>query len=149
MLATHRTTIKTLQWAGGAYDPLIFLTPESQHTVTTSIDLMLRIVDVAGALTARGYPPELRATLQFEIYDEVLPWNNGHFTLEIDAGKAAVHPGGVGRVRLGVRELAMLYSGYLTPFEVQSVGAITAPEQDLLTLSQVFAGPRPWIPDMF
>ncbi|MFP4438601.1 MAG: enhanced intracellular survival protein Eis [Chloroflexaceae bacterium] len=149
LLAAHRSTIKTVQWAGGAYDPLIFLTPESQHTVTSSLDLMLRIVDVTGALTARGYPPELRAELHLEIHDELLPWNNGHFTLEIDAGKATVHSGGAGRVCLGVRELAMLYSGYLTPLEVQSVGAITAPEQDLLTMSQVFAGPRPWIPDMF
>jgi predicted acetyltransferase len=149
MLATHRTTIKTVQWAGGAYDPLIFLTPESQHSITSSIDLMLRIVDVVRALTARGYPLALRAELQLAIHDEVLPWNNGRFTLELDAGKATVYPGGEGRIRLGARELATLYSGYLNPFELQAVGAIDGSERDLLTMSQVFAGPRPWTPDMF
>lgn len=149
LMASHRTLLKSLQWAGGTYDPLCFLVPEQHYTIDSTIDLMLRIIDVTGALAARGYPAELNAELHLEIYDDLLPWNQGRFILEVAEGKGQVRAGGSGRIQLGIRELATLYSGYLTPFELRSVGSIDAPERDLMTASMVFAGPRPWIPDMF
>src|SRR5215212_8672510 len=41
---------------GGPNDTLLFLLAEQKQKVGASIDLMLRIVNVVGALSARGYP---------------------------------------------------------------------------------------------
>ena len=149
LLADHRSMVEAVRWIGGPLDPLLFLLPEQTYKVHWSIDLMLRIVDVAGALGARGYPQGLDAELHLDVRDDLLPWNNRRFVLELSGGQPHVHEGGQGRLRVGIRELAALYSGYLTPSELHVVGAIEAPERDLATAGLVFSGPRPWIPDMF
>lgn len=149
LLADHRSVIQSISWSGAPLDPLNYLLPEPRHKVNWSIDLMLRIVDVPGALAARGYPPGVRAELHLEVADEVLPWNNGRFVLEVADGRAQARTGGAGRVRLDVRDLASLYSGYLTPLELRTVGTLEAPDTDLAAAGLVFAGPRPWSPDMF
>lgn len=149
LLADHRSMIDTIRWSGAPLDPLLFLLPEFRYKVHWSIDLMLRIVDVAGALGARGYPPGLNAGLHLEVRDDLLPWNNRRFVLELSEGRPHVRAGGEGRIRVGVRELAALYTGHLTPFELRVVGAIDGPERDLATAGLVFSGPRPWVPDMF
>jgi predicted acetyltransferase len=110
---------------------------------------MLRIVDVIGALSARGYPAGVSAELQLDVRDELLPWNNGRFVLTVADRRASVRSGGAGWVGLDVRDLAALYSGYLTPQELLAAGSLAGSEADLATAAQIFAGPRPWTPDMF
>jgi predicted acetyltransferase len=149
LLADHRSMIETLRLPGGPNDGLLFLMGEQKQKVSWSLDLMLRIVDVAGALRARGYPPPISAELHLEIHDDLLAANNGRFVLEVGDGQANVRAGGQGRLRLHTRALATLYSGYMTPSELQTIGMIDGPAEDLAAAASVFAGPRPWTPDMF
>ena len=149
LLADHRSMTETMRLPGGPNDTLLFLMPEQKQKVGASLDLMLRIVDLVGALTARGYPAGVSAELQLDVRDEVLPWNNGRFIVTIADRRARVRSGGDGRMRLHVRDLATLYSGYLTPQELQSASNLAASQADLATAAQIFAGPRPWTPDMF
>jgi predicted acetyltransferase len=149
LLADHRSMIETLRLPGGPNDALLFLMAEQKQKVSWSLDLMLRIVDVGGALEARGYPPGVGAELHLDIRDELLPWNNGHFVLKVSEGRGNVHKGGEGRINLHARDLAALYSGYLTPSELCIAGTLKGPELDLAAAGLVFAGPRPWTPDMF
>jgi predicted acetyltransferase len=149
LLADHRSMIETARIPGGPSDPLLFLLPEQKQKVSWSLDLMLRLVDVAGALGARGYPRGIVAELHLDVQDELLPWNQGRFVLEIADGRAEVRPGGEGRVTLHVRDLAALYSGYLTPAELRQSGTLRGPEEDLALATLAFIGPRPWTPDMF
>ena len=149
LLADHRSMTETMRLPGGPNDTLLFLMPEQKQKVGASLDLMLRIVDLVGALTARGYPAGVSAELQLDVRDEVLPWNNGRFIVTIADRRARVRSGGDGRVRLHVRDLATLYSGYLTPQELQAASNLAASQADLATAAQIFAGPRPWTPDMF
>ena len=81
--------------------------------------------------------------------DELLPSNNGRFVLTVEDRRASVCSGGEGRLRLHVRDLAALYSGYLTPQQLQAAGSLEGSESDLATAAQIFAGPQPWTPDMF
>lgn len=153
--ASHRTMGKNVVWSGGLHDPLTHLLREALYAhrpvaeMAGWIDWMLRIVDVPGALRARGYPPGLRAELHLAVRDDLLPANNGRFVLHVHAGQAEVEPGGQGQINLGVRELAALYSGFLTPAELQAIGAIAGPAPDLALAAAVFAGPRPWLADVF
>jgi predicted acetyltransferase len=149
LLADHRSMIETMRVPGGPNDALLFLMAEQKQKVSWSLDLMLRIVDLAGALGARGYPPGLSAELHLDVQDDLLPSNNGRFVLAVAEGRGSVSPGGQGRLRLHVRGLAALYSGYMTPHELRSAGLIDGPDADLALASLVFAGPRPWTPDMF
>lgn len=149
LLADHRSMIETVRLPGGPNDALLFLLPEQKQKVGWALDLMLRIVDVAGALEARGYPPGLSTELHLDVRDDLLTRNNGRFVLRVADGRGGVHSGGEGRVRLHVRDLAALYSGYLTPWQLQAAGALDGSEDDLASAGLVFAGPRPWTPDMF
>jgi predicted acetyltransferase len=149
LLADHRSMIETVRILGGTNDTLLFLLAEQKQKVSSSLDLMLRIVDVSGALTARGYPAGVNAELHLEVRDELLPTNNGRFVLTVGDRRASVRGGGAGSVRLHVRDLAALYSGYMTPSELQAAGTLDGQEADLAIAAQIFAGPRPWTPDMF
>ena len=149
LLADHRSIFEKFAWSGGPVDPFLFLLSGHEAKVLRSFDWVLRIVDVAGALRARDYPPGLEAELHLDVRDDLLPMNNGQFTLRVAGGRATVQRGGKRRLRLDVRDLAALYTGHLSPAELRLVGSLDGPEPDLATAGLVFAGPRPFMSDMF
>lgn len=152
----YRSMVERLTWNGGPFDPLRYLLREElvagKHTivqVTRALDWMLRIVDLPTALSLRGYPAGLQAELELAVSDEWLAANNGNFRLTVAEGRGRVERGGTGRIKLGIRELAALYSGFMAPAELAAVGEISGPLADLELAGAVFAGPRPWLADMF
>ena len=156
LLAGYRSVIEHVTWSGGPLDPLVYLLGEqltggtrNKARVVRTLDWMLRIVHVAGALSARGYPPGLSAELHFAIDDQLLPANAGRWVLRVAGGRGELEPGGEGRIRLHVRDLAAIYSGFLAPHECAYLGTIAGPAEDLALAGAVFSGPRPWIADMF
>jgi predicted acetyltransferase len=104
---------------------------------------------VAGALSARGYSPAVGAQLHLAVEDDLLPENNGRLVLEVADGQGRAQAGGEGRLRLHVRALAALYTGHLLAHELAALGMLDGSPADLALASAVFAGPRPWTPDMF
>ncbi len=156
LFAGYRTMVDYVKWQGGPLDQLLYSLRENlyagmrlRHRVSTNFDWMLRVVDVAGALEGRGYPSSVSATLHFDVHDEVLPQNNGRWTLNVADGAGHVSKGGDGDMRIDVRGLAALYSGFMAPAELQSIDLLDGPDDALAHATAVFAGPRPWIGDMF
>jgi predicted acetyltransferase len=149
VLADHRSILDTVRLPAGPHDPLLFLMPEQKQSVFRSLDLMIRILDLPASLAARGYPPDLAAELHLEVTDELLPWNHGRFVLRVADGLGQVERGGQGRLRLHIRDLVTLYSGYFTPQELLQASEVEADAASLASAAQIFAGPRPWLPDMF
>lgn len=149
VLAGHRSMVDTVRLPAGPHDPLLFLMPEQRQTVFRSLDLMLRILDLPAALAARGYPPVLSAELHLEVVDELLPANHGRFVLRVADGLGQAERGGRGLLRLHIRDLVTLYSGYFTPHELLQASEVAADAASLAAAAQIFAGPRPWLPDMF
>jgi predicted acetyltransferase len=154
--AGHRSMIESVTWAGGPLDPFAYLLREpmvavarSRVKTTLSLDWMLRLVDVSKALALRGYPTGLNAELHLDVRDDILPSNEGRLVLEIAGGRGEVRPGGQGRIRLDVRDLAALYSSFMSPAELRTLGTLDGPDADLALGGAVFAGPRPWMADMF
>ncbi|HNP74681.1 MAG TPA: GNAT family N-acetyltransferase, partial [Kouleothrix sp.] len=96
LLADHRSMIETARLPGGPNDALLLLLPEQKHKVGWQLDLMLRILDVPGALEARGYPQGLAAELHLEVRDELIASNNGRFVLAVEGGRGSVRLGGQG-----------------------------------------------------
>jgi predicted acetyltransferase len=156
LFAGYHSMVESVVWVSGSLDPLLYLLRENliggdrlREKIRRNYDWMLRIVDVAGALSGRGYPPELRAELHFDVRDSLLPANNGRFVLQVVDGRGVVQSGGQGRLTLDVRDLASIYTGFIAPAERRIIGAIDGPDADLALMGAVFSGPRPWIADMF
>lgn len=149
VLADHRSMLDSVRLPAGPQDPLLFLLPEQKQTVFRSLDLMLRILDLPAALRARGYPSDVTAELHLELSDELMPENQGRFVLRVADGVGQVERGGRGRMRLHIRDVVPLYSGYFTPQELLQASEVVADATSLAAAAQIFAGPRPWLPDMF
>lgn len=147
--ADHRSFSKDLLWTGAPAEPLLMHLREQDWERARSWEWMLRIVDVRGALEARGYAPGLDGELHLEVRDDVLPWNDGRFVLAVTGGNGKVRKGGRGRLRIDVRGLASLYTGYLGAEELLATDYIEGPDKDLAAATAAFAGPAPWLADFF
>lgn len=147
--ADHRSFSRDVLWVGHVADPVLLMLREQQWEVTRMWTWMTRIVDVKSALEARGYPRGLEAELHLQVADDVLPWNDGRFVLEVSGGHGAVRKGGRGKLSVDVRGLASMYTGFLTGAETVAAGYASGSEAELSKASAVFAGPPPWLPDFF
>ena len=150
--ADHRSMTHEIVFQGSPDDAILKVLPERNFVARLLDHWMLRIVDVPKALTQRGYSPCVRGEVHLEIRDELIKSNDGRFAVTVDGGKARVRRGGEGRVRISIAALAPLYSGHQSPEQLQACGDIEtgkSAREDLDTLAAMFAGPMPWLPDMF
>lgn len=110
---------------------------------------MARMVDVQAAVSARGWPPHLSGRVQLHLTDDICPWNEGRFTLEVSGGDAKLVPGGAGTVRLEPRGMALWYSGAASPAMLRRAGLLSGPAGDDAFLQAATAGPVPSLLDYF
>ena len=110
---------------------------------------MIRVVDARKALTLRGYPPGVTATVELELEDDLVAANCGRLVLEVAEGRATVRDGGAGSVRASIRGLATMLTGFTSPRAAALAGLAEGPDAALDALGAAFAGPAPWMPDMF
>ncbi|TNF23950.1 MAG: GNAT family N-acetyltransferase [Deltaproteobacteria bacterium] len=149
LLRDHGSLGAQIRWHGGPADPVVTLLAEEVCSVQLSTPWMLRLVDVDRALAARGYRAGARGELAMEVADEVLPENAGRRVLSVSDGVASVRPGGAGALRLDVRALAQLYTGYASAAALARVGRLDGTPEALATADALFSGPHPWMSDMF
>jgi len=148
-LGDHRSLAMEASWYGGVDDPLLLLLREQTYSVKLYMHWMLRVLDVASALEARGWPEGLSGALHLEVEDDLLPENGGRYVLDVSDGRATVRRGGDGRMRLHVRALAPLYSGLLQAEALRALGALEADDASVRVAGALFAGPPPSMRDMF
>ena len=145
----HRSMAKELRWHGGPADPLANLLPGLRAKPERFTHWMLRVVDLAAAVAARGWPKPLQADVHVEIDDAVCPANHGRFRLRVSDGRALLAPGGEGRLRLTARALAPLFTGHASAFALREAGLLDGPDADCALASACFAGPAPWMREGF
>lgn len=148
-LADHATLADKVTWRGHPDDALIACLPERTWSVRQLDPWMLRIVDVIGALGARGWPAGFVGEVDVAIADGEIPDNDGRFVISWNDGDANVRRGGTGRVKLDVRGLAGLYSGWRSPQQLHAAGLIDGDDRSLAVLATAFAGPMPTMWDGF
>lgn len=128
----------------------ILATNYGHATVESRNPWMLRLVDAAGAVAARGWPSYLSGAVELNIEDPTCPWNTGAFRLAVDGGDARLEPGGSGAVTIGARGLALLWSGAATPAAARRAGLMSGGDaKDDAFLAAATAGPAPQIVDYF
>lgn len=148
-LGDHRSLAQDVVWHGGADEPLLTLLREQTYQVKLSMHWMMRLLDVPRALEARGWPQGLSGALHLDVQDDLFPENQQRFVLEVEGGAARVRPGGEGGMRLHVRGLASLYTGFLSPRALQLAGMLEADDASLTAATALFSGPAPSMRDMF
>lgn len=125
----------------GASDPL---------AVRSEIRWMLRLVDAAGAVAARGWRPGLRGRVDLEIADEHAPWNAGRWRLEVDQGAASLVPGGAGTIEVGIGALSSWWAGYARARTLAATGLLRAADEPALaTLDALGATSPPVLVDFY
>lgn len=150
LIRDHRSMCDTFEWFGAPNDSLHFLAAEQFVNVKAFTRWMLRIVDLPAALTARGYDHAVDGRLHLEIKDDLLTENSGRWLLSVADGKATVEPGGEGHFAIDIRSLASLYSSFYSADELIRVGAVAACDPGQVELaSRLFAGPAPWVPELY
>jgi predicted acetyltransferase len=147
-LADHRSLATELTWHGGHSGVLLGLLPEQTYGVRLVDHFATRVIDVQLALAQRGYPP-FDAQLELEVIDPIIKQNQDRFVLETAHGEGTVRRGGRGAVRIHVRGLAALFTGFLSPHTLRRMGVLTADEGALATAAALFAGPAPCMADTF
>jgi predicted acetyltransferase len=86
------------------------------------------VLDVCGALTARGYAPALRASLELAVTGDLLGLADGAYRLEVADGEARCsrleRPGEDLRV-VSTRGLSLLYAGAQSSANLRASGHLS------------------------
>lgn len=149
-LGSHSAQVDTVTVLAMPLDALTLLLPEQVIEVVGANNWMTRIVDAAGAIAARGYPPGARAEVHVQLADRLAPWNDGRFVLRIEDGEGKLSPGGTGDVQVSINAFASLYTGWASARALADAGLIHhAGHRELGMLDAAFAGPRPYLFDNY
>ncbi|MGE3109850.1 MAG: enhanced intracellular survival protein Eis [Phycisphaerales bacterium] len=155
-LAGYSTVGTDLVWHGGPSHPLLLLLDEQPYRLTIRHHWMIRIVDAARALAARGYPVGLSTELTIAVRDEVLRGNTGTYrvrlqggTIDPDALRGADSEKGGADIETDACGLACMYSGFMSASALRDAGMVKGSEESLRRADAAFAGPAGWMTDMF
>jgi predicted acetyltransferase len=114
ILASHATMATRIRACLAPDDPVHVLSREPDAELRRTDSWMLRIVDPAAAVAARGFPAGVTVSVPLDLADPVLPGNAGHWRLEVAGGQGSLQRAGggtAGELRLGARGLAALFAG--------------------------------------
>ena len=124
-LGSYASTAEKVYARTGPASALWWLTRERDIGIERRSRWMLRVVDAAAAIAARGYPAEVSVRVRVRIADGARPANSGRWQLTVaggagtlerlgpDASGSPAGPAGLGStaLALGARGLAALYAG--------------------------------------
>jgi predicted acetyltransferase len=127
LAASFSSLDATVHWKGPDPEPLVLLVAEQDVRQLRQDRWMVRVVDVPGAFAARGYPPGLRGRVTVGVRDDICPWVDGTWTIEVDGGEGKA-------VRVG---------------DDASISTTAAGLAEIEFLQAMHAGPKPWSPDYY
>lgn len=149
LVGSHRSVVSDVTWYGSERDPLLLPFAERCFAAELADFWMVRIVNVEAALAGRGYPAGISAELHLEIQDKLIPENDGRWVLAVGPDGGRVKRGGRGELRLHVRDLSPLFSGYFSATELARVGRAAGTATAIACADALFASASPWMRDSF
>ncbi|MDP9069859.1 MAG: GNAT family N-acetyltransferase [Actinomycetota bacterium] len=150
LLGSSSTQAQTVEVVGPPEHPLLLVLPDQDLQPAGELRWMLRVVDLPGAVAARGYRPGVRVAVDLEVHDAWCPWNQGRWRLAVEGGEGRAEQGGDGDVQVGIGALSSLYSGYVSAGSLRAAGLLHGGSAtDDASLDAAFAGQTPWMPDFY
>ncbi len=134
---------------GGPTHPVLLLLDEQKYRIEHEDHWMTRIVRLADAVAARGYPPGVRARVEVAVRDPLFAENDGNWVIEVEDGAGRCERGGRGSVELDIGVMASVYTGFASPAQLRLIGRVRGPDDAVATLGAMFAGPTPSMVDFF
>ncbi len=115
-LGSHASMADKVYARVGPADAFWWLARERDADVQHRSLWMLRVVDAAAAIPARGFPAAVSLRIPLRIADDIRPANSGHWQLTVAEGTGALDPvapalAPPAAMHLGARGLAALYAG--------------------------------------
>lgn len=155
--ASFESVTPTLTLRTSGSDPVHWLVPGAGWRVTEVRPYMLRVVDLVGAVAARGWPAAAVADVVLLVDDPTCPWNTGRHRLLVEGGAGRIESSGPsaaadgdGSTTLTPGGLAVLYAGGIPVSALRRAGLVSGGStQSDAALDAAFAGPRPAILDYF
>ena len=96
---------------------------------------MLRVVDLPGAVSARGWPAAARmrnGAVDLDVTDVWAPWNAGRWRLVVEEGEVRCEPGGAGTIRLQARGLGPWFASGTPCTALRRAGLLDGHDTGLL-----------------
>ena len=109
---------------------------EQWVTIPSWMTWMLRIVHLPTALTQRGCNSAVEGTLHLEITDTCLDANAGRWEVHFSGGGTNVQRGGDGRLKMDVRALAPLFTGYFSAGQLVRTGMVESSDPQQVQLAE-------------
>jgi len=136
----HDSQAETVEWYR-PHDPearlLDLVDDPSELTLRTKAGPMVRVVDVAHALSALEYPTD--GTVTLAVTDPVLPANDGTFLLAVEEGTGTCEPTDSSPdATLSMRALSQLAIGFRDATFLAETGALTADGGTVASLDALF-----------
>ena len=141
-LARHDLALR-ITWSAPEDDPLAARAHDPRALgAKLEPSFMLRVVDIAAALSARpcpGVDQPLRLVLS--VRDEAAPWNDGSWLVEAEAGRAQIsRTTEEADLSTGAGALSALFNGFLSPRAAVQGGLLEAsPPAALAAAERLFA----------
>jgi predicted acetyltransferase len=110
---------------------------------------MLRLVDLPGAIAARGWPPGSDASIELEVRDAHAPWNDGRWIVEVEGGHGRARRGGDGSIETTIGGLSSWWAGYATPARLARTGHLSGPADALTAMAGLLPAVPPVLPDFY
>lgn len=154
-LGDHFSVSRLIRFEGLPAEPIAALTRDGGVSAKATRLWMLRVNDVRRALTQRGYPACVRGELVLDVDDPLIDSNRGSFLLRVQKGAAQVEAGastaspGARVLRIHIRGLAPLFTGYSSAEELAVCGLAQADADTLALATGLFAGRPPGMTERF
>ena len=145
-IGTFSTVYRTVRWHGAPQDMLVFAMPDKGWSLVHQEEFLMRVLDPAAALAARGYGcDQAELTLAIEGADRHV------LHLAIRDGKAHCTPGRHDGPLLTIPEAQFpsLFSGFRSARFLQRAGHVDGTPEAIALADRIFAGPPPWVAEHF
>ncbi len=114
--------------------------PDRRFAMSIHDPWMLRVVNVAKALEARGYGEALSCEFVLRVHDSLIETNNQPLHVRISTGKAETRPvTDTNAIELDVRYLAPIITGMQSATQLASLGLVRGAESETAKLDAAFA----------
>ena len=149
LLASDRALGRAVHWVGPPNDPLLSCMPAGSPSISQSTPWMARILDVGVALSQRGFPEDLTASLTIRVHDPI--GRKQSWRIEVVHGKGDAEPTTAeADAEIDVGAMTALFTGFWSPEDAVRAGRLTGVSgSDIHRLGTLFRGPQPWMIDLF
>jgi predicted acetyltransferase len=150
VVASSGSQAPHVELIGPAEDDLFLMADQmAPDAVCSETRWMLRLLDLPGAVRARGWPAGVSARIELEVSDDHVPANAGRWVVEVDGGEAEATSGGSGAVRASIGGLASWWAGYATATRLAGTGHLAGPADALAAMDAILPADPPVLVDFY